>query len=43
MPAPWLGQHSTEVLLQLEYSNDQIQALFAQGTVFDQYPDKQSR
>jgi crotonobetainyl-CoA:carnitine CoA-transferase CaiB-like acyl-CoA transferase len=43
MPAPWLGQHSTEVLLQLEYSNDQIQALFAQGAVFDQYPDKQSR
>ena len=43
MPAPWLGQHSTEVLRQLEYSTDQIQALFAQGAVFDQYPEKQSR
>ena len=43
MPAPWLGQHSTEVLLQLEYSTDQIQALFAQGAIFDQYPEKQSR
>jgi crotonobetainyl-CoA:carnitine CoA-transferase CaiB-like acyl-CoA transferase len=42
MPAPWLGQHSTEVLRQLEYSTDQIQALFAQGAVFDQYPEKQS-
>jgi crotonobetainyl-CoA:carnitine CoA-transferase CaiB-like acyl-CoA transferase len=43
MPAPWLGQHSTEVLRQLEYSTDQIQALFAHGAVFDQYPEKQSR
>jgi crotonobetainyl-CoA:carnitine CoA-transferase CaiB-like acyl-CoA transferase len=40
LPAPWLGQHSKEILVQLEYSNDEIQALFAQGAVFDQYPDK---
>ena len=40
LPAPWLGQHSKEILVQLEYSNDEIQALFAQGAVFDQYPEK---
>ena len=40
LPAPWLGQHSKEILVQLGYSNDEIQALFAQGAVFDQYPEK---
>ena len=40
MPAPWLGQHTKEVLLQLAYPLDQIEALFAQGAAFDQYPDK---
>lgn len=40
MPAPWLGQHTSEVLLQLGYSTEQIQSLFAQAVVFDQYPDK---
>jgi crotonobetainyl-CoA:carnitine CoA-transferase CaiB-like acyl-CoA transferase len=39
-PAPWLGQHSTSVLKQLGYSDTDINALFAQGTVFDQYRDK---
>ena len=39
-PAPWLGQHSTRVLKQLGYSDTDINALFAQGTVFDQYRDK---
>jgi len=42
MPAPWLGQHTTEVLLQLGYTTDQIQVLFTQGVVFDQHPDKHS-
>ena len=40
LPAPWLGQHSKEILVQLGYSNDEIQALFTQGAVFDQYPEK---
>ena len=39
-PAPWLGQHSRSVLGQLGYSAQDMEALFAQGTVFDQYPDK---
>ena len=39
-PAPWLGQHSASVLKQLGYSDNDINALFAQGTVFDQYRDK---
>jgi crotonobetainyl-CoA:carnitine CoA-transferase CaiB-like acyl-CoA transferase len=40
LPAPWLGQHSKEVLEQLAYSSDQIEALFAQGAVYDQHPHK---
>ncbi|MEY3886141.1 MAG: hypothetical protein RL650_233 [Pseudomonadota bacterium] len=40
LPAPWLGQHSKQVLVELGYSNEEIQTLFAQGAVFDQYPDK---
>jgi crotonobetainyl-CoA:carnitine CoA-transferase CaiB-like acyl-CoA transferase len=38
-PAPWLGQHSREVLQQLGYAEAHIQALFAQGAAFDQYPE----
>lgn len=37
-PAPWLGQHSGEVLQQLGYSDAQVQALFAQGVAFDAHP-----
>jgi crotonobetainyl-CoA:carnitine CoA-transferase CaiB-like acyl-CoA transferase len=40
LPAPWLGQHSKQVLVELGYSNEEIQTLFAQGAVFDQYPEK---
>ncbi len=43
MPAPWLGQHSDEVLLQLGYSSEQVEAMFSQGAVFDQYRDKHLR
>ena len=39
-PAPWLGQHSAELLGQLGYDNETIEALFTQGAVFDQYRDK---
>jgi crotonobetainyl-CoA:carnitine CoA-transferase CaiB-like acyl-CoA transferase len=39
LPAPWLGQHSKQVLVELGYSNEEIQTLFAQGAVFDQYPE----
>ena len=34
-PAPWLGQHSEEVLHALGYAPDEIGALFAAGVVYD--------
>jgi formyl-CoA transferase len=34
-PAPLLGQHSAEVLAELGYTDQEIEALFAGGTVFD--------
>ena len=40
MPAPWLGQHSKSVLGELGYSEEEMDTLFANGTVFDQYRDK---
>ena len=39
-PAPWLGQHSTEVLRSLGYSASEIDALFESGTVYDKYREK---
>lgn len=40
MPAPWLGQHSDEVLKSLGYKDDRIAALHAQGIVYDRYREK---
>lgn len=34
-PAPWLGQHSAEVLLDLGYPGDEIEGLFAQSVIYD--------
>ena len=42
MPAPWLGQHSDEVLKSLGYQDDRIAALHAQGIVYDRYREKAS-
>ena len=39
-PAPWLGQHSAEVLKGLGYGDEQIAALFAGGVVYDRYREK---
>ena len=39
-PAPWLGQHSTEVLKGLGYSDAQVATLFAEGVTYDQYREK---
>ena len=36
-PAPWLGQHSEEVLRGLGCSAEEIAGLFEAGIVFDQY------
>jgi crotonobetainyl-CoA:carnitine CoA-transferase CaiB-like acyl-CoA transferase len=35
--APWLGQHTTDVLTELGYPADQIDALFADSIVFDKH------
>jgi crotonobetainyl-CoA:carnitine CoA-transferase CaiB-like acyl-CoA transferase len=37
MPAPWLGQHSDEVLKSLGYKDELIAALHAQGIIYDKY------
>jgi crotonobetainyl-CoA:carnitine CoA-transferase CaiB-like acyl-CoA transferase len=34
-PAPWLGQHSRDTLAALGYAEDEIDALFAEGVVYD--------
>ena len=40
MPAPWLGQHTSEVLKGLGYNAEQIAALYAQGVAYDKYRAK---
>ena len=35
--APWLGQHTTDVLGELGYSGEQIESLFRESVVFDKY------
>jgi len=40
MPAPWLGQHTSDVLKSLGYSADEIDALYAQGIAYDKYRAK---
>ena len=39
-PAPWLGQHSAEVLRAIGYTQAEIDALFAGGVVYDKHPEK---
>ncbi len=36
-PAPWLGQHSGEVLKQLGYSDSDVATLYADGVIYDKY------
>ncbi|MGH8641119.1 MAG: CaiB/BaiF CoA transferase family protein [Burkholderiales bacterium] len=40
LPAPWLGQHSAEVLRRLGYKDADIASLFTDGVVFDRYREK---
>ena len=37
-PAPWLGQHSAEVLRGLGYPPQEVEQLFAAGVAYDRYP-----
>jgi crotonobetainyl-CoA:carnitine CoA-transferase CaiB-like acyl-CoA transferase len=37
MPAPWLGQHSEEVLRAMGYEGGEIDKLFADEVIFDHY------
>jgi len=39
-PAPWLGQHSDEVLRALGYADAEVAALFENGVVFDKHRAK---
>jgi crotonobetainyl-CoA:carnitine CoA-transferase CaiB-like acyl-CoA transferase len=39
-PAPWLGQHTREVLEGAGYSQEEIEALFADGVIYDKYREK---
>lgn len=42
-PAPWLGQHSAEVLAERGLGDDEIARLFDDGVVYDEHPDLQRR
>jgi crotonobetainyl-CoA:carnitine CoA-transferase CaiB-like acyl-CoA transferase len=39
-PAPWLGQHSGEVLKQLGYSDSEVATLYSDGVIYDKYQEK---
>jgi crotonobetainyl-CoA:carnitine CoA-transferase CaiB-like acyl-CoA transferase len=41
-PAPWLGQHSGEVLKALGYPDGEIANLFSEGVLYDRYREKQT-
>ena len=42
-PAPWLGQHTAEVLREIGVADDDITTLFADEVVFDARPDLHDR
>jgi crotonobetainyl-CoA:carnitine CoA-transferase CaiB-like acyl-CoA transferase len=42
-PAPWLGQHTAEVLTERGLSEDEIGRLFDDGVIFDEHPELQRR
>ena len=39
-PAPWLGQHSDESVRSLGYGDKEIDALFAEGVIYDRLREK---
>lgn len=38
-PAPWIGQHTAEVLREAGYDDTRIAALFDKGAIFDAHPE----
>jgi crotonobetainyl-CoA:carnitine CoA-transferase CaiB-like acyl-CoA transferase len=42
-PAPWLGQHTAEVLREAGVDDVEIKDLFTEGVLFDAHPDLQER
>ena len=42
-PAPWLGQHTADVLAELGLTDDEIARLFDEGVVYDEHPELQQR
>jgi crotonobetainyl-CoA:carnitine CoA-transferase CaiB-like acyl-CoA transferase len=40
-PAPWLGQHTASVLAEIGVQSDELDRLFADGTLYDAHPDLQ--
>ena len=42
-PAPWLGQHTAEVLSERGFSDHEISRLFDDGVIFDEHPELQRR
>jgi crotonobetainyl-CoA:carnitine CoA-transferase CaiB-like acyl-CoA transferase len=41
-PAPWLGQHTAEVLSGVGYASSEIDGLYSEGVLYDRYRDEQS-
>jgi crotonobetainyl-CoA:carnitine CoA-transferase CaiB-like acyl-CoA transferase len=42
-PAPWLGQHTAEVLREAGVDDGELKELFTEGVLFDAHPDLQER
>ena len=40
-PAPWLGQHTAEVLRDAGVADDEIEQLFTDGVLYDAHPELQ--
>ncbi|NYE50852.1 crotonobetainyl-CoA:carnitine CoA-transferase CaiB-like acyl-CoA transferase [Spinactinospora alkalitolerans] len=42
-PAPWLGQHTSDVLADAGLSGEEIASLYADGVAFDEHPEMHGR